>query len=49
MRLLGRLTDDFFWQRQTVMSQFYQLDRLVVEVGRSVRVPALSGKDGTTC
>ena len=28
-------------QRQTVVSQFFQLDKLVVEGGKSVRIPSL--------
>lgn len=30
---------DLFAQRQTVVSQFFQLDRLVVEGGKSVCIP----------
>jgi hypothetical protein len=32
------MADAFLEQRQTVVSQFYQLDRLVVEGGKSVRL-----------
>jgi hypothetical protein len=32
------MADKFLEQRQTIVSQFYQLDRLVVEGGKSVRL-----------
>lgn len=38
---LRTITD--FTQRQTLVSQFYQLDRLVVEGGKTVRLGVLCG------
>jgi hypothetical protein len=38
LKILRITADTFLKQRQTIISQFYQLDRLVVEGGKSVRL-----------
>jgi hypothetical protein len=37
LKISRNMADTFLEQRQTVVSQFYQLERLVVEGGKSVR------------